>query len=187
MDGGRLSDYGVYPDDNFAQYRYKKEYTGDGDPDGRLSFFWLWKNGQNKTVFVSAAARLMVNAKLKVSASGAGVASIIPYADISGSSKATVTARTKLYAMWAPDMTVLGDSVQLAQARANAGWSDDSTTRSIAFNDLLPAPSIPVPKQAYLMIEVELLTVHRGEDIDLDAESGAFRVDQPSIALTLTT
>ena len=187
LDGGSLSDYGAYPSDNFAQYRYKAKYTSDGDPDGRLSFFWLWKNGQNKTAFVSSTARLMVNAKLKVSASGAGIASIIPYADISGSSKATVTARTKLYAMWAPDMTVMGDSVQLAQASANAGWSDDSTTRSIAYNDLLPAPSMAVPKQSYLMIEVELLTVHRGEEVDLDAESGAFRVDQPTITLTLTT
>jgi len=186
VDGGSLSDYGAYPDDNFAQYRYKAKYTSDGDPDGRRSFFWLWKNGQNKTVFVSSSARLMVNAKLKVSASGAGIASIIPYADISGSSKATVTARTKLYAMWAPDMTVIGDSVDLAEAKANAGWSDDSTTRSIAYNDLLPAPSIAVPKQSHLMIEVELLTVHRGEEVDLDAESGAFRVDQPTIALTLT-
>lgn len=174
---GTISDSGTYPGDNWAQY-----HTDDWS-DGRLSFFTLWHNSQNRTVFASAAARLMVNAHLSAYAEGSGI--FIVLID-NPTSKATVSARTKLYSMWDPSASVEGEAAEVGKVSATAGFSSDSDSKSIRFNELLPAPSIAVPKQGYVLIEVELLMEHHGE-VHFDAESGAFRVDQPTITLTLTT
>lgn len=190
LNTGTISDSGTFPGQNWAQYRFwSGQDHGSSDirdwEHGRLSFFTLWQNKKNRTVFVSAAARLMVNAHLSVSAEGTGIASWLGFAPFS---HATVKARTTLFAMGASGGSAVGDVVVLGTAKADAGFLSDSDSESIQFNDVLPAPAIAVPKQAFVLIEVELLIDHSGgEPIDFDAESGAFRIDQPTITLTLTT
>ena len=70
---------------------------------------------------------------------------------------------------------------------AVGGFFGDNDSASIEFNEVLPAASLMVPKKAYVLIEVELLTEWNESlgSIDLDAESGGFHVVLPGITLTL--
>ena len=181
---GVVSDSAIAPGENSAQYRFRSSDSNVA-AIGRLSFFTLWKNANTGTKVVTAAARLLVNASLAAEGEWSGVAA---WFGIGGFANATVRARTTLWALWNSALFATGPDARLGSVNVDGSFFGGDDHAAIAFNDLLPPPTLMVPKQAYVLIEVELLTDWNaiGGSIDLDAESGGFRVSVPTIDLTLT-
>lgn len=172
--------------DSWARYRLGSSATAvTGSGTGRLSFFTLWRNPRNVPVVVAAGARLVVNAHLAVDADWNGVAAWF----IGGSeARATVRARTTVWAMWDSTVRSIVHDRILGDAGATGGFFGGDDSASIAFNEFLSASGFAVPAQASILIEVELLTewVATSGSVHLDAESGSFRVAVPHLILTVT-
>lgn len=180
---GTVSMSNIGPSDNWAQYRL--EASSDGITEtgtGRLSFFTIWQNKQNTSTIVMARPNFVVNAHLSCDASWNGVAAWF----ISDSeARATVRARTTVWSMASNVSSIVHDQV-LGGSGAHGEFFGDDNSASIEFSQLLPASGVAVPPQAYILIEVELLTdwVVSGGSVTLDAKDGAHRVDLPYIVLT---
>lgn len=185
-DAGVVVDSNIGSHDNWARYRLRGSSGGLAESGtGRLSFFTLWQNPQKKSVVVAAGARLVVNAHLSVEASWNGFAAWF----ISGSeARATVRARMTVWALWDPALRWIVDDRTLASTGASGGFFGGDNSASVAFNEMMSGSVFTVPGQAYILIEVELLTEWLAADgsVRLDAESGAFRASVPHLALTLT-
>lgn len=77
----------------------------------------------------------------------------------------------------------------VADVSVDGGFFGDDSSTSIEFNELLPASGVIVPRQAHVLIEVEVLTdwsANGGASVTLDAESGSHRIDLPQLVLTVT-
>jgi hypothetical protein len=178
---GVVVDSNIGPSDNWARYRL--ESSGDSwDGTGRLSFFTLWQNARNSTTIVTARANLVVNAHISCDADWNGVAS---WFGMDSEARGTVRARTTVWSMDSSVSSIVHDEV-LAAASASGGFFGDESSKSIAFNELLPASGVAVLPQAYSLIEVELFTEWHAHSasVTLDAEGGSHRVDVPQIVLT---
>jgi len=126
-----------------------------------------------------------VNAHLSVDAEWNGVAAWF----ISGSeARATVRARTTVWAMWDSNVHAIVNDRIIADAGATGGFFGGDDSNSIAMNEFLPAAGFAVPAQASILIEVEVLTewVATSGSVELDAAGGSFRVEVPHLILTLT-
>jgi hypothetical protein len=173
------------PGDNWA--RYKFDASGDSVEEsgtGRLSFFTLWQNPKNTGQIVHASASLIVNAHLSTGADWGGVASwFFPDSE----ARATVRARTTVWRMDSSISSIVAD-VNLGSAAAHGGFFGDDQDSSIEFSDVLTASGVQVPKNEFVLIEVELLTewVALDGDVHLDAQSGSFKVSLPQLTLTLS-
>jgi hypothetical protein len=183
-DEGAVVDSNVAPGDNWA--RYKLDASGDAiarSGTGRLSFFTLWQNPKSRVVTVMTAAQLMVNAHLSLHANFGGIAAWT-FGD--SYARATVRARTTVWSMDSSNSSVVADQL-LGDASAQGGFFADDADSSIAFNDVLSGSGVAVPKNAYVLIEVELHTDWTSLDgeIHLDAQSGSFKVSLPQLALTV--
>jgi len=188
VDAGVVVDSDIASLDNWA--RYKFEVSGDAigrQGAGRLSFFTLWRNPRTSAVVINAGARLVVNAHLSVDAEWKGVAAWFSLGG-GADARATVRARTTIWAMWDPVVRAIVQDRVLGGASANGGFFGDDDSISIEFNEFLAASGFVVPSQASILIEVELLTewVAESGSVQLDAESGGFRVSVPHLILTLT-
>jgi hypothetical protein len=187
-----FADAGVVVDSNIGSLdswaRYKLQPSSDAVTAtglGRLSFFVLWQNPRNQSVVANVGPRVVVNAHLSVDAEWNGVAAWF----IGGSeARATVRARTTVWAMWDSSVQAIVSDVILGSAGASGGFfgGDDST--SIAVNQFVPGSGFFVPKNAYVLIEVSLLTEYQltSGSVDFDAASGAFKVSVPHLIVTVT-
>ncbi|MBT2497957.1 hypothetical protein J7E25_02500 [Agromyces sp. ISL-38] len=185
-DAGVVIDSNIGSLDSWARYRLSASADAITETGlGRLSFFVLWHNPRTEAVVVNVGPRVVVNAHLSVDADWNGVASWF----IAGSeARATVRARTTVWAMWDATVHAIVHDRILASAGATGGFFGGDDSASIAFNEFLPGAGFTVPAQASILIEVEILTEHvtTSGSIELDAESGAFRVEVPHLILTLT-
>lgn len=177
---GSVVDSNIAPSDNWA--RYRMESSDDWDGTGRLSFFTLWKNPLNQATVVIAKPNLVINAHLSCDADWNGVAS---WFGMDSEARGTVRARTTVWSMDSSISSIVCDQVIVA-ASASGGFFGDESSKSIEFNELLPASGVAVPPQAYILIEVELFTEWHAHSatVVLDAEGGSHRVDVPQIVLT---
>jgi hypothetical protein len=171
--------------DSWARYRLGESADAFRETGtGRLSFFTLWRNPRSQPVVMTAGARLVVNAHLSVDAEWNGVAAwFFPGSE----ARATVRARTTVWSMDSSIRSIVQDRI-LTSAGAKGSFFGEDDSSSIAFNEFLPATGVSVPAEAFVLIEVELLTewVAMNGSVHLDAESGAFRVEVPHLILTLT-
>ena len=177
---GVVVDSNIGPSDNWARYRL--ESSGDSwDGTGRLSFFTLWQNKQNTPTIVMARANLVINAHLSCDAEWNGVAS---WFGMDSEARGSVRARTTVWSMDSSVSSIVHDQV-VAAASASGGFFGDDSSKSIEFNELLPASGVAVPPQAYVLIEVELFTEWHAHSasVVLDAEDGSHRVDVPHLVL----
>lgn len=185
-DAGVVTDSHIGSLDSWAEYRF--EASADALTEsgaGRLSFFTLWHNPRTEPVVVSPGARLVVNAHLAVDAEWNGVAAWF----IGGSeARATVRARTTVWAMWDASVHAIVVDRIIGDAGATGGFFGGDDSASIAFGEFLIAGGLTVPAQASILIEVELRTewVATSGSVDLDAASGAFRVQVPFLILALS-
>ena len=178
---GRVIDSNIGPADNWAQYRLSSSSDTLG-LDGRLSFFTLWQNKQNAPTVLTVRPNLVVNAYLSCEADANWIGS---WTGDTSQARATVRARTTVWSMDSSVASIVNDQVlEVAVARGNF-WGDDSS-RSIAFNELLPATGVTIAAQAYSLIEVELVTEWQQltGSVELDAESGSHRVSVPQIVIS---
>lgn len=180
LDQGLVLDSNIGPSDNWARYRLKSSGLWDGT--GRLSFFTLWQNKLNTSTIIIARPNLVINAHLSCEAEWNGVAS---WFGMDSEARGTVRARTTVWSMDSSVSSIVHDQVVVA-ASASGGFFGDDSSKSIEFNELLPASGVAVPPQAYILIEVELVTEWHAHSasVVLDAESGSHRVDVPHILLT---
>jgi len=185
-DAGTVLDSNIGTADNWAKYRLSGSSGGVKESGtGRLSFFTLWRNPHGRTITVAAGARLVVNAHVGVDADWNGVAAWF----ISGSdARATVRARTTVWAVWDSSVSAIVNDRILADVGASGGFFGDDDSTTIEFNDFLSASGFLVPGHAYILIEVELMTEWSAANgaVALDAASGAFQVAVPHLILTLT-
>lgn len=185
-DAGVVTDSHIGSLDSWAEYRF--EASADALTEsgaGRLSFFTLWHNPRTEPVVVSPGARLVVNAHLAVDAEWNGVAAWF----IGGSeARATVRARTTVWAMWDASVHAIVVDRIIGDAGATGGFFGGDDSASIAFGEFLIGGGLTVPAQASILIEVELRTewVATSGSVDLDAASGAFRVQVPFLILALS-
>ena len=177
---GNVVDWNIAPSDNWARYRL--ESSGGWDGIGRLSFFALWQNKQNTPTIVTARPNLVVNAHLSCDAEWNGVAS---WFGMDSEARGTVRARTTVWGMASSVSSIVHDEV-LAAASASGGFFGDDSSKTIEFNQTLSASGVAVPAQAFILIEVEILTEWHAHSasVELDAEAGSHRVDVPHIVLT---
>ncbi|MGX5697349.1 hypothetical protein ACWKWP_14205 [Agromyces soli] len=185
-DAGVVTDSHVGSLDSWAEYRFEASAdTLTESGEGRLSFFTLWRNPRTESVVVNPGARLVVNAHLGVDADWNGVAAWF----IEGSeARATVRARTTVWAMWDASVHAIVVDRIIADAGATGGFFGGDDSASIAFGEFLIGGGLTVPAQASILIEVELRTEWTATNgsIDLDAASGAFRVEVPFLILALS-
>lgn len=186
-DAGVVTDSHIGSLDNWARYRLQPPSGGglDKTGTGRLSFFVLWQNPRSDAIVANVGPRVVVNAHLSVDAPWNGVAAWF----IGGSeARATVRARTTVWAMWDASVQAIVSDVILGSAGASGGFFGDDDSTSIAVNQFMPGAGFFVPAQAFVLIEVTLLTEYQqtSGSIDLDAASGAFRVAVPHLIITVT-
>ena len=178
---GVVVDSNIGPSDNWARYRLESA-SDSFDGTGRLSFFTLWQNEQNTPTTLTARPNLIVNAHLSCDAEWNGVASWFGF---NSEARATVRARTTVWSMDSSISAIVHDQV-LATAGVSGDFFGDDSSKSIEFNELLPASGVAVPPQAFMLIEVELLTEWHahGGSVELDAEAGSHRVDVPHLVIS---
>ena len=178
---GVVVDSNIGPSDNWARYRVESS-TDSGAGTGRLSFFTLWQNQQNTPTIITARANLVVNAHLSCDAEWMGVAS---WFDIDSEARGSVRARTTVWSMDSSISSIVHDQL-IGSAGTTGGFFGDGTSDSIEFSELLTASGVAVPAQAFVLIEVELVTDWHTDlgSVTLDAEGGSHRVDVPSLVLT---
>jgi hypothetical protein len=183
---GTVLDSNIGTADNRAKYRISGSSGGadDSDPE-RLSFFTLWQNQHGRTINVAAGARLVVSAYVGVDASGQGVAGWFGF---SSEARATVRARTTVWAVSDSNVNAIVSDRELADIEAHGGVFGGDDSVLIEFNEFLSATGFLVPDHAYILIEVELMTewFAANGSVALDAASGAFQVAVPHLILTLT-
>jgi hypothetical protein len=184
-DAGVVTDSHIGSLDSWAKYKFKPS-TGaiSKTGTGRLSFFVLWQNPRTDAIVANVGARLRVNAHLSVDAEWNGVAAWF----IGGSeARATVRARTTVWAMWDSSVQAIVSDLILGSAGATGGFfgGDDST--SFAFNQFIPGSGFFIPGQAFVLIEVSLLTEYQltSGSLDLDAASGSFKVAVPHLIVAV--
>lgn len=181
---GGVVDSNIGPSDNWARYSLEStEDTWDGT--GRLSFFTLWRNQLPVPALVFARANLVVNANFSCNGDWSGVAS---WFGMSSVASGKVELRTTVWGMDSSVSSIVQQQ-DLAEIRVDGGFFGDDSSKSIEFNDVLPATGVVVAAQAYSLIEVEVLTdwsANGGASVTLDAESGSHRVDLPQLVLTVT-
>jgi hypothetical protein len=182
---GAISDSNVGPQDNWAKYRLQASAGAVAQEGvGRLSFFTLWRNPRAQNIVANVSARLKVNAHLASDAQWNGVAAWF----IDGSeARATVRARITLWALWASSVQAVVADVILGSVGASGGFFGDDDDRTIATSQLISGAGFSIPAEAYMLIEVSVLTEHflQSGSIDLDAQSGAFRIDVPYLIVTI--
>ncbi len=185
-EAGVVTDSHIGSLDNWARYRLQPPGGGlNKTGTGRLSFFVLWQNPRNDAIVANVGPRVVVNAYLSVDADWNGVAAWF----LGGSEvRATVRARTTVWAMWDASVQAIVSDMILGSAGATGGFfgGDDSTL--IAVNQFIPGSGFFVPAQAFVLIEVTLLTEYHqtSGSLDLDAASGALRVSVPHLIVTVT-
>lgn len=184
-DAGSISDSHVGPQDNWAKYRLRITGPGVGqEGHGRLSFFTLWRNPRDENIIANVSARLNVHSHLASNADWNGVAAWF----LDGSeARATVRARITLWALWASSVQAIVADVILGSVGASGEFFGDDDDRSITTSQLLSGAGFSVPAEAYVLIEVSVVTeayVQSGA-IDLDAQSGDFRIDVPYMFITV--
>jgi hypothetical protein len=185
-DSGVVVDSNIGSLDSWARYKLQPSsgaVTATGL--GRLSFFVLWQNPRNQSVVANVGPRVVVNAHLSVDAEWNGVAAWF----IGGSeARATVRARTTVWAMWDSSVQAIVSDVILGSAGASGGFFGGYDSTSIAVNQFVPGSGFFVPKNAYVLIEVSLLTEYQltSGSVDFDAASGAFKVSVPHLIVTVT-
>lgn len=181
---GAVIESNVGPGDNWARYRLNSN-SDEWDGTGRLSFFTLWQNQLLVPAILIARANLIVNANFSCDGEWSGVAS---WFGMSSVASGKVGLRTTVWGMDSSVSSIVQQQ-DLAEIGVDGGFFGDDSSRSIAFNDLLPATGVVIPPQAYSLIEVEVLTdwsANGGASVTLDAESGSHRVDLPQLVLTVT-
>lgn len=178
---GRRGAWNIGPGDNWAKYRLDSSVDSENYP-GRISFFTLWRNRLDTPITLMAKAQLIVNAYLAVSATGNGMAS---WFGATSQATATVRARTTVWNMDVAVSSVVHEEV-LASAAARANFWGDDSSRSIAFNQLMPATGVTIAPQAWSLIEVEVATEWQevSGSVRLDAEGGSHRIDVPQLVLS---
>jgi hypothetical protein len=186
-----FADQGVVTDSNIGSLdswaKYKFQHSGDAIGEtgtGKLSFFVLWQNPRTDTIVANVGPRVQVNANLSVDADWNGVAAWF-FPD--SKALATVRARTTVFAMDSSINSIVSDVI-LGNVSATGGFfgGDDST--SLAVDQFISGAGIFVPAQAFILIEVALLTEWQLLDgsVDLDADSGSFKVSVPHLIITMT-
>jgi hypothetical protein len=182
---GAISDSSVGPQDNWAKYRLRASATALAQEGvGRLSFFTLWRNPRAQNIVANVSARLKVNSHLSSDAEWNGVAAWF----IDGSeARATVRARITLWALWASSVQAVVADVVLGSVGASGGFFGDDDDRTISTSQLLSGAGFSIPAEAHVLIEVSVVTEHflQNGAIDLDAQSGAFRIDVPYMIVTV--
>jgi hypothetical protein len=135
---------------------------------------------------MSAQANLSINAYLTCNADWSGVASWFGLASVAG---AKVHVQTVVWGMDSSVSSIVQQQDVIA-AGVDGGFFGGDDNKSIEFAQLLPATGVVVPANAFVLIEVEVLTDWSangdGASVNLDAESGSHRVDLPSLLLTVT-
>jgi hypothetical protein len=183
-DQGAILESNTGPSENWARYRLQS--TSDvWDGTGRLSFFTLWQNQLSVAANMMAQANLVVNANFSCDGDWSGVAA---WFGMSSVAHGKVGLRTTVWGMDSSVSSIVHQQ-DLAEIGVDGGFFGDDSSKSIEFNQLLPATGVVVPKQAYVLIEVEVLTdwsANGGASVTLDAESGSHRVDLPQLVLTVT-
>lgn len=178
---GRRGEWNIGPGDNWAKYKLDSESDDPGLP-GRLSFFTLWQNEQDSPTVLTARPNLIVNAHLSCEAEWNAYHS---WLGATSQATATVRARTTVWSMDSTVSSIVHEQV-LTSAAARGNFFGDDSSRSIEFNEILPATGVSIAPQAYSLIEVELATEWQEVSgrVILDAESGSHRVDLPQLILT---
>jgi hypothetical protein len=178
---GQVTDSNIGPSDNWAKYRIESS-TDHGSGVGRLSFFTLWRNERKSPTTVTARANLTVNGHLSCDAEWMGTAS---WFGLDSSAQGSVRARTTVWSMDSSVSSIVHDRL-LGVAGTTGGFFGDDTSRSIAFSELLPASAVVVPAEAFVLIEVEIVTEWFTDlgSVAFDAKDGSRRVDVPSLVLT---
>jgi hypothetical protein len=184
-DAGSISDSHVGPQDNWAKYRLRASADSIGhEGTGRLSFFTLWRNPRDQNIVANVSARFKVNAHLASDADWNGVAAWF----IDGSeARAAVRARITLWALWASSVQAVVSDVILGSVGASGEFFGDDDSRTISTSQLLSGAGFSVPAEAYVLIEVSVVTEHylQSGSIDFDAQSGSFRIDVPYLIVTI--
>ncbi len=186
-----FADQGVVTDSNIGSLdswaKYKFQHSGDAigvTGTGRLSFFVLWQNPRTETIMANVGPRVQVNANLSVDADWNGVAAWF-FPD--SKALATVRARTTVFAMDSSINSIVSDVI-LGTVDAMGGFfgGDDST--SLAVDQFMPGAGVFVPAEAFILIEVSLVTEYQLLDgsVDLDADSASFQVTVPHLIITIT-
>jgi hypothetical protein len=150
---------------------------------GRLSFFALWRNPSNDAIVANFGPRVVVNAHLSVDAEWNGVAAWF----IGGSeARATVRARTTVWAMWNSSIQAIVSDVILGSAGASGEFFGDDDSTTIAVNQFVPGFGFRILPESSVLIEVSLLTEYEvtSGSLNLDAASGAFKVSVPHIIVS---
>lgn len=183
-DQGSLLETNIGPSENWARYRL--DSTSDAwNGTGRLSFFTLWQNPLSVAATIVAQANLIINANLSCNGDWAGVAS---WFGMSSVANAKVGLRTTVWGMDSSVSSIV-DQEDVAQVGVDGGFFGGDSSQAIEFNQLLPATGVVVPKETYVLIEVEVLTdwsANTDASVTLDAESGSHRIDLPQLLLTVT-
>ena len=182
---GTVLESNIAPSDNWA--RYRDSSTDDAfDGTGRLSFFTLWRNQLSVPAVVTAQASLTINAHLSCDADWSGVAS---WFGLSSSGRGKVGVRTTVWGMDSSVSSIVQQQ-DVAEVSVDGGFFGDDSSTSIEFDQLLPASGVIVPRETYVLIEVEVTTSWHHSDsgatVTFDAESGSHRVDLPQLLLTVT-
>ena len=87
-----------------------------------------------------------------------------------------------------PSINSIVSDVILGTVDATGGFfgGDDST--SLAVDQFMPGAGVFVPAEAFILIEVSLVTEYQLLDgsVDLDADSSSFQVSVPHLIITIT-
>jgi hypothetical protein len=183
-DQGRILDSNVGPSENWARYRL--DSTSDAwTGTGRLSFFTLWQNPLSVAAIVIAQPNLVVNANLSCNGDWSGVAA---WFGMSSVAHGKVGLRTTV---WGMDSSVhpIVQQQDLAEVGVDGGFFGGDSSQGMELNLLLSTTGVFVPANAYVLIEVEVLTdwsANSDASVTLDAESGSHRIDLPQLVLTVT-
>lgn len=186
-----FADQGVVTDSNIGSLdswaKYKFQHSGDSIGEtgtGRLSFFVLWQNPRTDTIVANVGPRLQVNANLAVDANWNGVAAWF-FPD--SKALATVRARTTVFAMDSSINSIVSDVI-LGNASATGGFFGGDDSVSLAVDQFISGAGVFVPAQAFILIEVALITEWQllNGSVDLDADGGSFQVGVPHLIITVT-
>jgi hypothetical protein len=184
-DEGVVTDSSIGSLDSWAKYRFQR--TGDAITESgsaRLSFFVLWQNPRTQTIVANVGPRVQVNANLSVDAEWNGVADWVGF---QSKALATVRSRTTVFAMDSSINSIVNDTI-LGTVDTDGGFfgGDDST--SLAVDQFMAGAGVIIPAEAFVLIEVSLVTEWQllSGSVDLDADSGSFKVTVPHLIITVT-
>jgi hypothetical protein len=184
-EAGSLREFATGDVGNWAEYRL--DVSGDAvasSDEARLSFYFLWQNPRDEDVYAHISARMAVNAHMTAHADWSGVAAWF-FGD--SFARAQVHGRLSLWPLWTDSTPAVMADVPIGQISATGGFFGGGDDTSLAASDLLSGGAFGIPAGRFVMIEVSLVTTWSAMDgsIDLDAESGSFRVDCPAAIVVL--